>query len=435
MRALVIGYGISGRAAAALLRKQGAEVVAVDSNPPSDVPDVLIDTTTFPMGEFDSVVLSPGIPPDHPLVIAARKVGTETIGEAELALRFLPGRKLGITGTNGKTTVTLLTAHILQQYGFNARAVGNIGAPLSAQLDDPADIFVVELSSYQLETMHSPVLDAGVILNITPDHLDRYSSMEAYAAAKYNLRHCIKPGGAFFVHESLQPPFDGYETYGFGSNNDLYYDGEHLLYKEIIEYYLPKEYREVGSPSYQRTTVHASHDVLNIMASYALCREWLADTDRLDGAIDSFQKPPHRMEHVQIVDGVHYINDSKGTNLDAVMCAVKALPGPVILIAGGVDKGAAYTPWIECFKGRVESIVAIGEAAPKIAEQLGAHMPVTLCPTLESAVNSAKAMAKPGAYVLLSPGCSSFDMFQNYEHRGDTFKKIINDLIEEEVEV
>lgn len=419
MRVLVIGLGISGVSAAKFLAKRGAHVTGVDRQP-KDIPgvNVLPDNAAIDLTKFDLVVTSPGIPHTHPIIAEALKRGIETIGEAELALRYLPGRKLGITGTNGKTTVTLLTTHILNSMGINARAVGNVGDPLTDQIENPADVFVIELSSYQLETLKSPVLDRAVILNITPDHLDRYDSMESYAAAKYQIRHCLKPNGELFLHESLHPNFIGYQNYGFNSVNNLSSDGEKLLYKKIIEYYLPNMYRG-----------KLSHDLLNFMACYALCREWIISSERLDEALLSFKKPPHRIEFVRNLNGVCYYNDSKGTNIDAVLCAVDSLPPGIILIAGGVDKGAAYTPWIQGFKGRVEKIYAIGQAANKMAEQLGSEISVEIFPSLEAAVQTARVTARSGAHVLLSPGCSSFDMFRDYKHRGDTFIKIVNELI------
>lgn len=419
MRALVVGLGISGSSAAKFLVKRGAKVTGVDRQP-KDIPgvEVLLDSAPLDLSVFDLVVTSPGVPPSHPLIAGAREKGIEVIGEAELALRYLPGYKLGITGTNGKTTVTLMTTHILKAMGIDARAVGNVGDPLTEQVDTPAEVFVIELSSFQLETMTTPVLDRAVILNITPDHLDRYDSMEGYAAAKYKIRDCLKSPTELFLHESLKPEFANYQNYGFNSDNNLSCDGQKLLYQKIIEYYLPLGYRD-----------KLSHDVLNFMASYCLCRDWITSSADLDQALASFKKPSHRIEFVRCLDGVSYYNDSKGTNIDAVLCAVDSLPPGITLIAGGVDKGAAYTPWIERFKGRVEKIYAIGQAANKMAEQLGSDISVHILPSLEDAVQTARVNARPGTLVLLSPGCSSYDMFRDYKHRGDTFIKIVNELI------
>lgn len=419
MRALVIGLGVSGTSATHFLLKKGAIVTGVDRIP-RDIPgaEVRSDSDPIDVKNYDLVVTSPGILPSHPLLVSAKNQGVEIIGEVELALRYLPGCKLGITGTNGKTTVTLLTEHILKTMGVNARAVGNVGDPLTSQMDDPADVFVIELSSFQIETLSTVALDHGVILNITPDHLDWHKTMEAYSEAKYRMRHCIKPGGNFFLHESLKPQFSDYQSYGFNSANNLCFDGEKLLYQKIIEYYLPKGYRN-----------KSSHDVLNFMAGYALCREWIHSTSLLDQALESFEKPPHRIEFVRSLDGVNYINDSKGTNVDAVLVAVDSINSGILLIAGGVDKGAAYTPWIQGFKGRVEKIYAIGQAANKMAEQLSSEIPVQLFPSLEAAIHTARVTARPGMHVLFSPGCSSFDMFRDYKHRGETFIKIVNELI------
>lgn len=422
-RVLVLGLGVSGRAASGYLLDKGAAVVGVDKSP-RDLKDlekrgleVRRESEPVDVSGFDLVVTSPGIAPSHPWLAAARKAGLEVIGEIELACRDIRGNVLAITGTNGKTTVTLLTAHILQQAGINALAVGNVGKPLSSLVHLDPDVWVVELSSYQLETMSAPVVDVGVILNITPDHLDRYPDMEAYAAAKFRLAQCIKPGGKLFVEEKCMKRYRGSGcTYGFTPECDLYCDGERFIMK-TIEYLLPKEYRGCRS-----------HEVENLMACFALCQKYNIAEEQMTEAVRQFKKPPHRIEFVLNRDGVNYYNDSKGTNLDAVIRAVQAMRGDVVLIAGGLDKGSSYLPWIDGFQGRVKGICAIGQAAAKLVRELGDKMPVTIFSTLEEAVRQAAAAAKPGDNVLLSPGCASFDMFRDYEHRGDEFKRVVQAL-------
>lgn len=435
--ALVIGLGVSGRSAARFLLEQGCNVCGVDQNRSllesnSELAELrYIGLTTYdetdsvPINTIDTVIVSPGIPPESPWYLAARNAGLPIMGEVELACRALNGRVLGVTGTNGKTTVTLLLEHILNQSGLVAKAIGNIGVPVTSQISEcsPDQIFVLELSSYQLETLHSRVIDAGVILNITPDHLDRYQTMERYAQAKLRLKSCIKPEGKLYIeqgayhafHELLgnAEPF----TYGYTSDCTISTDHKHILFEGSPVCALPSAFSSA-----------ASHDLENLLAAYALAREVGVTPQQFADAIVTFQKPPHRLEFVRTMGGINYYNDSKGTNTDAVVRAVKALNGETILIAGGVDKGSPYTPWEDAFRGRVRCICAIGQAAPKIKESLSSRYPVVPFETLAEAVSHASLLAKPGDNVLLSPGCASFDMFRDYEHRGEEFKRLVHAL-------
>lgn len=441
---LVLGLGISGRAAARLLLRNGARVWGVDRNP-----DLLLqneqvaalreeglvtahEEQKIPLEPFDFAVVSPGISPENPVYKELRRLNIETLGEVELACRFVTQPFLGITGTNGKTTVTLLVAHVLNQAGIPARAVGNVGVPLSAEVEaflspQARDVMVTELSSFQLDTLQTRSIDVGVILNITPDHLDRYRSMEEYAASKMHMQDCLKSGGVLYIEEAVYKKYGHLlkvkpRVYGFSPECDLYCDGTHLIIEEKIEYILPVDYRGIFS-----------HDVENLMAAYALCREMGVLPEQFARAYATFSKPAHRIEFVRDVGGVSFYDDSKGTNIDAVIRAVASLKGGVYLIAGGVDKGSSYEPWIDTFRGKVKGICAIGQAADKIQQELSQAFPVELFATLEEAVQAAARAATPGENVLLSPGCSSFDMFRDYAHRGDEFKRIVNGLEEEKI--
>jgi UDP-N-acetylmuramoylalanine--D-glutamate ligase len=416
MKVLVIGFGKSGQSAYALLQHQGHEVVAVDKDPKVAPPcDVKVS-------DFDFVVVSPGVPQADPWYAEARRLGLEVVGEAELALREAKQPIIGITGTNGKTTVTLLVEHVLKCAGKKARALGNVGSPLAAYFihPDPEEIIVAEISSYQLETLHSKVFDAGVILNITPDHLDRYSGMEEYAKAKCHLYNCLKEGAPFYVNIELlreyHPLLKGeYRTYGSSSGAFLWTDKYLVKELEKIAYFLPMRYRDMG--------IHESE---NVLAAWALCRHFDVTNDAFLQALESFQKPAHRIEFVATIGGVSYYDDSKGTNIDATMHAIESMSGPVVLIAGGVDKGSSYAPW-KRFQGKVRKIIAMGEAAEKICQELNIVFPVEIVPTMDQAVDLAKEIAKPGDAVLLSPGCSSFDMFRDYAHRGEEFKRRVKE--------
>lgn len=440
-RVLILGMGISGRSAARFLLKRGAVVHGLDqnrdlirNNEEIEALSLLgltisFENRTVDPASFDLVVVSPGVPQTHPVYAEARKQGMDVIGEVELACRHLRQPCLAVTGSNGKTTTTMLITHVLNNTGKKARALGNIGTPLTSMLDDPAgafdDIIVLELSSWQLETMASRCLDAAVILNITPNHLDRHGTMESYARAKFHVKDCLKPGKSLFVGSAClrgwSELLEGFpaKTFGYEQGSTLFCDMRHVLSGINIQFDLPPEYRDV-----------VSHDVENIMAAYAMCREMGIEGMAFIEALASFRKPPHRIEFVRRVDGVAYYNDSKGTSLDAVAKAVASMNGSTILIAGGVHKGASYSPWLKAFDGRVRCVYAIGQAAEQIREDLGKHIPVETISTLEEAVKRAFSIAKEKENVLLSPGCASFDMFKDYNHRGDEFKRLVHELEE-----
>ncbi|MBN9377787.1 MAG: UDP-N-acetylmuramoylalanine--D-glutamate ligase [Chlamydiales bacterium 38-26] len=439
---LVIGLGISGRAAAKFLLNRHAIVYAVDHN--SELldrhPEIIdlknqglkthYESEQLNFKIFDLVVVSPGVPHSNPYYMRAKQEHIEIIGEVELACRFIDQPFLAVTGTNGKTTTTLLITHILNYCGQPACALGNVGVPLTAELDSSefgleGNILVVELSSFQLETMHKRVVDTGVILNITPDHLDRYADMRAYARAKFNLQKCLKPAANLYLFENTYQEYEDLlegvqaHTYGYESSSTIYVDRDGVYLNGQKEFNLPEEY--IGLKS---------HDVENMLAAYALCKERGISSEQFLEALASFKKPSHRLEFVRSFKDVAYYDDSKGTNIDAVIRAVNTLKGDILLIAGGVDKGAAYTPWIQAFAGRVKCVFVIGQASNKIKNDLSQQLPVEECDSLESAIKVATTLAKPGQVVLLSPGCSSFDMFRDYAHRGEEFKRIVNALEE-----
>lgn len=438
-KVLVIGLGISGRSAAQLLLKKGAEVVGTDRNQElleknSDIATLrsqglktILEGSTVNIEEFSLVVVSPGVPQTHPLYVKAKQAKIEVIGEVELACRFLIQKCVGITGTNGKTTVTLLVSHVLNHAQKPAKALGNVGIPLAAQIASEEDlgeqILVIELSSYQLETLHAPVLDAAVILNITPDHLDRYSSMQEYAKAKFLIQNCLKPTACLYLEESVKNDFGvlaqhpNVTTYGYAVTNDFVIESSALRQKEQILLTFPSHLQG-----------KRSHDAENATAAYLLCRQFGVTAKQFLEAFATFKKPPHRVEFVACIKGVSYYDDSKGTNIDAVIKAVRSLPGKIVLIAGGVDKGASYAPWIAAFEERVSRICVIGQAAEKIQRELSPAISVETYKNLHEAVVGAAQKARPGDSVLLSPGCSSYDMFRDYKHRGEEFQRLVSNL-------
>ncbi len=396
-RALVLGYGESGRAAERFLEHQGWAVVIADQK--SDE-RVFADDDLRALEGVELVIVSPGVAPTQCLYAEAVVRGLPVIGEIELGLRVLKHRAVGITGTNGKTTVTLMVAHALNRCGLRAVAVGNVGVPLTqALLSEPEEtILVVELSSWQLETVGQEALEAAILLNITPDHLDRHITMEHYAAAKARIQYALKPNGRLYLHEEVAREF-----------------GEHFQRPYAT-------YRAKGD--------EASHDEANAWAAYSLCQTFGVGEKEFFAAIQDFRKPPHRMEFVRSIEGVDYIDDSKGTNVDAVLKAVQSLKGPILLIAGGVDKRGGYEVWQKSFPGCVKGIFAIGEAAEAIQACLGSELPVRRCANLQEAVVFAREAAIEGDTVLLSPGCASYDMFKNYKHRGESFQSLVHQLCE-----
>lgn len=431
--ALVIGFGVSGRSASEWLLGNGWKVYAVDRQAEEQAKNnesrallakgVLLSNENTPLdvGRFQLAVISPGIPLTHPLVLQAKGKGIEVVGEIELALRTLQAPLLAITGTNGKTTATLLTTYLLQAAGKKAKALGNIGVPFASEsktLEKEA-YGILELSSYQIETLATPRFRHGVILNITPDHLDRYGTMEAYAKAKIALKNYLEPQGKFIVYESTyqeyKPFFEGYPClrYGYDPKLEVYADDTFLYHKGLKVASLPVKLQG-----------RKNHDLENFMAAAALCYQEGLSWEEMSVAYESFQKPSHRLQYILTIKERHFVDDSKGTNIDAVIRAVESLSAPIHLIAGGVHKGASYEVWRNAFRGKVKSVALIGQASEQIANDLKPDYECMLCRSMDEAVRICFKNAKEGELVLLSPGCSSFDMFKDYADRGNKFREI-----------
>lgn len=398
MKTLVIGLGLSGTAVCRFLLRKGDEVIAYDDG---EIPPLEKEIIIHPKGApfdwktCDQVVVSPGISPSHPLYDGALKSGVEVISEIELAFRHLSHRKMvGITGTNGKSTVTLLVAHLLQEAGLKARAVGNIGEPLIDEVFHPDQngILSVELSSFQLERVQTKSLLGGVILNLTPDHLDRYPTMKSYAEAKGKISAILHPHAALLLNPHLKPYLPGL----FQGNIQL----------------LPQGERELE----------------NISSARALVKLFGVSDQTIEKGLKTFQKPPHRIEFIREKEGVSYFNDSKSTNLDSTVHALLTLKHNILLIAGGLDKGFDFSSWKEVFEGRVKSLFLIGQAAHRIEKELVNCVPTYQCGTLKEALLMAKMLAKKGDQILLSPGCSSYDQFKNYADRGTQFRTLVESL-------
>ncbi|KAF3361492.1 UDP-N-acetylmuramoylalanine--D-glutamate ligase [Chlamydiales bacterium STE3] len=438
-KTLIIGMGISGQAAARLLLSQGQVVLGVDSRYSEFLqqPEILeliskglqlqSDKDTIFFGDIDLVIVSPGLSVKHPLYIAAKGENKKVIGEIELGCRYLTGQKvIGITGTNGKTTVTLLIEHILNFAGKKAIALGNVGTALCSKIQSltAEHHIILELSSYQLETFNQKVLDLGVLLNITPDHLDRYGTMEAYAKAKINIQKCLKNEGQLFVEEKTYKQFETLflkehlHCFGYDQNCIVSTNLDKIFYNNLQEYPLPRSYH--GKPS-----LHLE----NLLAACSVCLALGVTFEEIFKSLSTFNAPQHRVQFVREIHGVSYYDDSKGTNVEAVKRAVELLPPDVILIAGGIDKGESYAYWLEGFKNKVKCICAIGQAKDKIKENLHPSIEVLTFNDLKEAVIYASSVARPKDSILLSPGCASYDMFRDFAHRGKEFQSIVNSLV------
>ena len=397
MKSLIFGFGVSGKGAFEFLKKRGDELVIFDEKVGTKAP---LDEEIL---SFDQVVVSPGISLNHPLLLKAKRCGVQILGEAELGISSLKNRIFAITGSNGKTSSVTLAVHILKEARLKARALGNVGVSICGYLvhPDPEEILVIELSSYQLETLKARNIEVGVILNITPNHLDRYESFEEYAKAKLHLQNCIQEGGAFYVSSQVMQDFGSWIPHA------LCFEKELAPISEL-------EYTGQEMASKQSMT-----------AAYLLCKRCGVTDDEFLQGLKTYKKPPHRIEWVAKIDGVSYYNDSKSANIHSVIDAVGQMRGDVVLIAGGVHKGSSYAPWIHAFKGRVRKIIAYGQAASLLEKDLSSHFDFIKVDRFEEAVVAAKQTAQEGDVVLLSPGCSSFDQFENYEKRGEAFRLLV----------
>jgi len=406
----VIGLGKSGVAAAQLLLQKGGRVVAADDKDlllPDGVGE-LRRVTPDALAGVDLVVVSPGVPLWLPIFIEAAKRGVEIIGEVELASRFIDEPLIGITGTNGKSTTTALCGHLLATVGLRVFVGGNLGNALSNRVlaGGKLDATVCELSSYQLEGIRTLRCAAATVLNITPDHLDRYPSLEAYAAAKERIFLNQRAGDAAVLN-ARDPRVAAMRT-GAGVKRVMF-DARTALDELGVKLRAP--------------TLRGAHNAENASAACLLARH--LGVDDLQRGLDTYPGLPHRLEPVRVLDGVEWINDSKATNVDSVEKSLSAFQSGVIIIMGGRGKGAPYAPLKPLLRERAKAILTIGEDADKIAAELG---PVQACGTLASAVTKAREIARGGDTVLLSPACASYDQFRNFEDRGDQFKALVRGL-------
>ena len=446
---MVIGFGAlgSGLHAAALLKQKGAHVTANDIKQEQDLDGDMVKAleemgaaarwgrpADSLVADSDLIVVSPAVPMALPFAGIAREKNIPIVSELELASWYCPCPILAITGTNGKTTTTALTGEILKTAGIPVTVAGNIGIPFSGQVEgmDPAGWAVTEVSSFQLEGIDTFHPRISAILNITPDHLDRHGSFQAYMACKARIyQHA---GDNDWVVLNADDP----HTRAMGTDAPgkvLYFSRREVLaegaWVENDVIYLNTGAGAEGICPVKDICIPGAHNVENALAAALLARLAGADAGAIAAALRDFRGVAHRIEFVRELNGVKYYNDSKGTNPDAAIRAVLAMDGPAVLIAGGYDKHADFTEWVDAFSGRVKVAVLIGETADQIEETMGKRTPgiqVIRSESLQDAVRAAGARAQPGDNVLLSPACASWDMFRDYERRGDLFRQYVLDL-------
>src|SRR5246127_774846 len=444
-RVLVVGLGKSGVASALFMKARGARVTVSDTKSGdelrNEIPVLLDHGITVETGGHgdrtfrgqDLIVVSPGVPVDAPPLVQARSLGETVIGEIELAAQFLPGPIGAITGSNGKTPTTTLTGEIMTAAGFPTLVGGNIGTPAIslAERAKPETVIVLEISSFQLETIHTFRPKIAVVLNVTPDHLDRHRTFEIYTDAKARIFE-NQQGSDFAVLNADDPTCVAMgartraQVFWFSRQKEVQ-QGAWVRDGNIV-FRDSSGQREILQVS--EIPLKGAHNLENVLA--AVCAGVLMGCapEKIRQAVSSFKAVEHRLEFVATIRGVDYYNDSKATNVDATIKALESFPANIHLILGGKDKGSDYTVLNDLLRQRAKRVYTIGAAAAKIESQIkGAE--VIHAETLENAIRKANAAAQPGDVVLLAPACASFDQFKSYEHRGKVFKEIVRGLAEQ----
>jgi UDP-N-acetylmuramoylalanine--D-glutamate ligase len=445
MVSVVVGLGKTGVSAVRYLHNHGIAVAATDSRvAPPGVRELgaLSDTLDLRLGGFDlslleaatQVVMSPGVSLEEPIARSARARGIEVLGDIELFARAVRAPVIGITGTNGKSTVTSLVAAMAAAAGRRVLAGGNLGEPALDLLAQPVpDVYVLELSSFQLETTGSLALQAAAVLNVTADHMDRYATVEDYARAKAR----IFANATTVVLNADDPLVAAMRGIGGGGGgggggaravtfSTLREDADYALRREGSATMLAR--RGVSLLDVSRLKVRGLHNAANALAALALGDAAGFPLDAMLAALENFPGLPHRSAWVADIGGVRYVDDSKGTNVGATLAAVAGLDEPLVLIAGGAGKGQDFAPLRAAFAGKVRHVVLIGQDAPALERTLAGVCVTERAASMEAAVAAAARAAEVGDTVLLSPACASLDMFQNYAHRGAVFAAAVRAL-------
>ena len=445
---LVVGCWQTGLSCARFLARCGVPFAVTDSRAQPPAIETLRAEQTdiaISVGGFDAALfhwaqrlgVSPGVSLDEPLIIEARQRGVEIVGDIELFARVAKAPIVAITGANGKSTVTLLLAEMVKAAGKEVRVGGNIGTPaLELLADSEPDCYVLELSSFQLDSTHSLHAAAAVVLNVSPDHMDRYAGMAQYTASKQSIFHVPEnvsanadnePGVAVINRDdplvAVMSTF-GRQVVSFGLNaaddnnfGRIVHQGQCWLARGNQPLLPIDELRMAGE-----------HNQANALAALALGEALGLPMPSMLSTLKTFAGLPHRLQMVTQVDGVTWLNDSKGTNVGATLAAIQGLQGPLILIAGGQGKGADFSPLCDAVKDKVRGAILLGEDAALLEAALADAVPVQRVENMSAAVAQAHALAQPGDTVLLSPACASFDMFRDYAHRGDTFQKAVREV-------
>jgi len=442
-RVLVLGLGRSGLASALFLKSHGARVTVSDTKSEDQLRDqipalldagIAVETgghTQRTLQNQDLLVVSPGVPVDAPPIVQARNLGHQVIGEIELAAQFLKGPIVAITGSNGKTTTTTLIGEILKAGGLKTLVGGNIGtAAISlAEKSTPETIIVLEVSSFQLETISAFRPKIAVVLNVTPDHLDRHRTFAAYVDAKARIFE-NQTAEDFAVLNADDPTClelagrTHAQVFWFSRKREI--EAGAFVRAGRIAFQQSGSEHEIMPVS--EIPLKGAHNLENVLA--AACAGSLMDcpAERIRAAVRNFKAVEHRLEFVANIRGVEYYNDSKATNVDATIKALESFPANIHLILGGKDKGSDYTVLNDLLRKRVKTVYTIGAAAEKIQSQIKGAANIVSSATIEAAVKQATAAAQPGDIILLAPACASFDQFQNYEHRGRVFKELVHQL-------
>jgi UDP-N-acetylmuramoylalanine--D-glutamate ligase len=442
-RVLVVGLGKSGVASALFLKSRGARVTVSDSKPEAELRDEIllllehgITVETGGHGERsfrgqDLIVVSPGVPVDAPQLVQARDLGEPVIGEIELAARFLAGSIVAITGANGKTTTTSLAGEIIAAGNFSTLVGGNIGTPAISFVDQAgaATWTVLEVSSFQLETIVEFRPRIAVVLNITPDHLDRHKTFDRYVNAKARIFENQQPEDFALLNadDSTTAALSGRtraQVFWFSRKKEV----ELGAFARGTQMYFRDGQSEHKIMPLGDVRLKGTHNLENVLAGVSIGMIVGCEPEQIRQAVRNFKAVEHRLEFVARVAGVDYYNDSKATNVDATIKALESFPANIHLILGGKDKGSDYTVLLDLLRQRVKRVYTIGAAAAKIESQLREAAEIEHSETLENAIRCASESAVPGDVILLAPACASFDQFQSYEHRGRVFKETVHSL-------
>jgi UDP-N-acetylmuramoylalanine--D-glutamate ligase len=442
-RVLVVGLGKSGVASALFLRSRGARVTVSDAKPEAELRDeillllehgITVETGGHGDRTFrgqDLIVVSPGVPVDAPQLVQARSLGEPVIGEIELAAHFLSGQIVAITGANGKTTTTSLAGEIIAAGKFSTLVGGNIGTPAISFADEagPTTWIVLEVSSFQLETIVEFRPRIAVILNITPDHLDRHKTFDNYVNTKARIFE-NQQADDFAVLNADDATTAGLsertraQVFWFSRKKEI----EKGAFVRGAQIYFRDGRHERQILPLAEVSLKGGHNLENVLAGVSIGMVAGCQPEQIQDAVRNFKAVEHRLEFVARVASVDYYNDSKATNVDATIKALESFPANVHLILGGKDKGSDYSVLQELLRERVKRVYTIGAAAAKIESQIQGAAEIEHAETLENAVRRASEIALEGDVILLAPACASFDQFQSYEHRGRVFKETVHSL-------